>query len=212
MNEDVVSSAAEFDRHYAAEQVRRSRHPFRRIVKGFYLREVLRDVVGPSIDFGCGAGQLLERLPAGSVGLEVNVFLIEALRARGLKVHQATAEMRDFLLQGVAAGSFRTLVIAHVLEHLPDPAAALHLLLASCRRLGIVRVIVVVPGAKGFASDQTHKTFIDASWVHSHLSSNVEGFQRSAPTYFPGSWAWIGRYFVFHEMKLVFDRPDADQR
>ena len=57
MNEGVVSSAAEFDRHYAAEQVRRSRHPLRRIVKGFYLREVLRDVVGPSIDFGCGASQ-----------------------------------------------------------------------------------------------------------------------------------------------------------
>jgi SAM-dependent methyltransferase len=206
MTDTSLEAVGEFDRHYAAEQLRRSRHPLRRFVKGFYLRNILRDVRGPAIDFGCGAGQLLEQLPPGSMGLELNSYLIEELRQAGLTVHQARAEMSDFELTHFAAGRFRTLIIAHVLEHLADPAAALRVLLAACRRLGIVRVVVVVPGAKGFASDRTHKTFIDHAYIEGHLPQNSEGFVRSSPSYFPGPWEWIGRHFVFNEMKLVFDR------
>lgn len=196
----------EFDRLYAAEQLRRRRHPLRRFIKGFYLRHILRDVAaGPCIDFGCGAGQLLERLPPGSVGLEVNPHLIEALQGAGLTVCQARAEIQDFELAGFAKDHFRSLVIAHVLEHLPDPAAALSILLAACRRIGVKRVIVVVPGAKGFASDHTHKTFVDRGYIESHLPLQSEGFVLSSLSYFPGPWEWVGRYFVFHEMKVVFD-------
>ena len=206
MTETSLQPAGEFDRHYAAEQLRRSRHPLRRFIKGFYLRNILREVRGPAIDFGCGAGQLLARLPPGSVGLEVNQYLIEELRSSGFTVCQARGEMQDFELTGFATSSFRTLVIAHVLEHLPDPVAALHLLLAACLRLGIERVIVVVPGAKGYASDRTHKTFIDHAYLENHMPQNSEGFVRSSISYFPGPWQWVGRHFVFHEMKVIFDR------
>lgn len=118
MTDKSVKHVGEFDRHFAAEQLRRSRHPIRRFVKNFYLRNILSDVLGPSIDFGCGAGQLLEHLPPGSVG-------IEELRSSGLKVIQARQEIQDFELIDFGDGSFRTLVIAHVLEHLPDPVTAL---------------------------------------------------------------------------------------
>jgi trans-aconitate methyltransferase len=206
MNQTTTTPELEFDRDYAAEQLRRSQHPLRRFIKGFYLRNMLRDVRGPSVDFGCGAGQLLRRMPPGSVGLEVNPHLIEALRATGLTVHQSQASMQDFELAGLKPGSYRTLVIAHVMEHLPDPVAAMHVLLQSCHRLGIERVIVVVPGAKGFASDRTHKTFITRAFIESKLPKQTDGFVRSSISYFPGPWEWIGKYFVFHEMKIVFDR------
>ena len=206
MNRTAPLNQLEFDHDYAAEQLRRSRHPLRRFVKGFYLRRILRDVRGPSVDFGCGAGQLLRQLPPGSLGLEVNPHLIKVLRADGLTVRQARATMQDFELAGIAPGVFRTLVIAHVLEHLPDPVAALHVLLQACRRLGIERVIVVVPGAKGFASDPTHKTFIDRGFIDAKLPMQTDGYRRSGIDYFPGPWSWIGRFFVFHEMKVVFDR------
>lgn len=199
-------SDLEFGRCYAAEQIRRSRHPVRRFVKGFYLRQILRDVaVGPCVDFGCGAGQLLERLPPGSVGLEVNPYLIESLRSAGRTVHQAKADMVDFELASLPEGFFRSLVIAHVLEHVPDPMAALQILLTACQRLGIKRVVVVVPGEKGFASDHTHKTFIDHDFLESRMPLPCSGFNLSSLTYFPGPWEWVGRYFVFHEMKVVFD-------
>lgn len=206
MTDSLKSPAVEFDLQYATEQLRRSRHPLRCFIKSFYLRHILRDVLnGPCIDFGCGAGQLLERLPNGSVGVEVNPHLIESLRAAGLTVQQARAKMQDFELVGFAPGCFRTLVIAHVLEHLPDPVDALRVLLASCRRIGVERVIVVVPGAKGYASDSTHKTFIDHTYLKERIPQRIEGFALSGLSYFPGPWKWVGRYFVFHEMKVVFD-------
>ena len=207
MSETKNQATLEFDQRYADEQIRRSRQPIRRFVKGFYLRNLLRDLNGRCVDFGCGAGQLLARLPAGSVGLEVNPHLIVALRAAGLQVNQARAEISDFELEGLqGTGYFKSLVIAHVLEHLPDPAAALRNLLRACGRLGIHRVVVVVPGAKGFASDATHKTFIDRAWVAANIAPNLEGFIRRPVEYFPGDAEWLGRYYVFHEMKIIFDR------
>ena len=158
---------------------------------------------GPTVDFGCGAGQLLAQLPAGSVGIEVNLHLIESLRRAGHRVVAARADMSDFELRDLPPGEFQSLVIAHVLEHLPDPTSAIQVLLAACRRIGICRVLVVVPGAKGFASDRTHKTFIDSTWLL-RLPADIHGFARSPPRYFPGPWRWVGRFFVFHETKIVF--------
>ena len=209
MNESTPTTAAsEFDRNYAAEQLRRSRTSWRRLIKAFYLRNYLADVRGPTIDFGCGTGQLLARLPKGSVGLEVNPALIEALLAQGLDVRRSSGTLSDFDLPGFESGRFRTLVIAHVLEHLSDPVQALTRLLAACRRIGVDRVIVVVPTLRGFASDRTHKTYIDRSFVETRIAPSIEGFSRVRLAYFPGPWEWIGRYYVFHEMKLIYDRVD----
>ena len=84
--------------------------------------------------------------------------------------------------------------------------AALRVLLAACLRLGIERVVVVVPGAKGYTSDRTHKTFIDRTYLETHMPLISEGFVRSSLSYFPGPWEWVGHHFVFHEMKVIFDR------
>lgn len=199
------SSAGEFDLAYAAEQLRRSQHPMRRIVKGFYHRNVVRHARGPTIDFGCGAGQMLERLPAGSVGLELNPHLIKALRERHLSVVEARGDLTDFELKPFQEGVFRSLIISHVLEHLPDPAEALAVMFRACQRLGITRVIAVVPGEKGYASDRTHKTFIDKAYLDTRLPQVLEGFSRTHLSYYPGPWEWVGRYYVFHELQFIFD-------
>jgi len=200
----MTSSTADFGRDYAYEQLRRSRHPLRRLVKSLYLRNILRDIDGPTIDFGCGAGQLLARLPRGSVGIELNPHLIRALTEAGLDVRAARGDISDFDLASLEVGGYSNLVIAHVLEHLDDPLSALSRLLIACRRLGITRVVVVVPGAKGYRFDPTHKTFIDRQWLVRHPLPSSLGFVMRGPTYFPGPEA-VGRYFVFHEMKIVFE-------
>lgn len=92
-----MSYHSEFGSDYAQEQLRRSRHPLRRIIKHFYINNILQDVEGHSIDFGCGAGQLLARLPAGSLGLEVNSFVVEALRQQGLNLQQYNPDQDRFL-------------------------------------------------------------------------------------------------------------------
>ncbi|WP_422013824.1 class I SAM-dependent methyltransferase [Roseateles sp.] len=205
MNNVAPAPSEGFGEVYAEEQLRRSRHPLRRFIKGFYLRSVLEHVQGPTIDFGCGAGQLLERLPPGSTGLELNPFLIRNLTGRGLDARASTADEAAFDLQSLEPGRYRTLVISHVLEHLPDPTAMFGRLLRACRRLGLQRVIVIVPGAKGYASDATHRCFIDWNYAQSHGWQQLEGFQLSRRRFFPWPQETGGNWFVYNEMQMVFD-------
>lgn len=134
MIETASHAVSEFDHHYAAEKLRRSRNPLRRFAKSFYLLNTLREVRGPAIDFGCGAVQLLERMPPGSMGVEVNQFLIDELRRSRLIVIRACGETRDFKLLSFAEDNFRTLVISHVLAHLSDPVVAFRVLFSACLR------------------------------------------------------------------------------
>ena len=204
-----MTSASEFDQAYAAEQLRRSRHPLRRFIKRFYLNSVLEDVHGPTIDLGCGAGQLLARLPAGSLGIDINPALVEHLRSIGMNVLAYDAASDDFALRGFRENCYKTLVISHVLEHFQDAASVMHSLWRACLRLGIDTIVVVVPGAKGYASDATHKTFVNVRFIEAQGLRQVEGFQLAKVRYFPINWERVGERFTFHELKLVYRRAAA---
>lgn len=78
---------------------------------------------GRALDAGCGAGRLLRLLArAGweAEGLERDPQA--AARARTSSGRPVT--VGDFLGAPLPAGAFRLVVLHHVLEHLPDPAAA----------------------------------------------------------------------------------------
>lgn len=201
-----ASPAAPYGAAYAAEQLRRSRHPLRRLVKRLYVDSLLRELRGPTIDFGCGAGQLLARLPPGSIGLEINSHLVEALRARGLDAVAYDSTSDGYALRGLAAGRYVSLVMAHVLEHLDDPAAALRALFGGARRLGLERIVIVVPGAKGWRSDPTHRTFIDRAWLDRQGFRQCEGYALTRARHFPIDVARLGEYFTYHELQLIYDR------
>lgn len=201
-----MTAASEFDHAYAAEQLRRSKHPVRRLIKRFYLDQALQDVHGPTIDLGCGAGQLLAWLPAGSLGVEINPVLVEHLRSKGMNVLGYDAASDDFALTGFRENYYKTLVISHVLEHFADVASVMRALWRSCSRLGIETIVAIVPGAKGYASDVTHKTFVDERFIETQGLRRVEGFELTKTRYFPINRAYVGDYFTFHELKLVYSR------
>lgn len=202
----MSDTAQEFDRAYAAEQLRRSRHPLRRLIKKLYLDRVLREMSGPTIDFGCGAGQMLARLPAGSVGLEVNPHLVEALRGNGIDARLYDGDADDFSLSTLEAGRYRSFVVAHVLEHFDDAAAVMRKLWRACARLGVTTLVAVVPGAKGYASDSTHKTFITRAWLRDNDLERCEGYALVGASYFPLDVRAAGDWFAFHELHLVYRR------
>lgn len=195
-----------FDREYAARQIRRRRNPLRRAIKEFYLRNMLREVRGRTIDLGFGAGQLLERLPEGSIGLEVNPHLVEDARRAGLNAVLYDSSAAQPLIGVVPPHTYSTLVMAHVLEHFDDAAGFVRRMLHSCAALGIGRVIFVVPGAKGYQFDSTHRTFVNRQYLKAHDLLSVEGYEVTTARYFPGNQEWIGRYYVFHEFMFVYDR------
>ena len=195
----------DYDSNYATRQLKRKQNVLRRFVKSFYLRNILKHVEGPAVDFGCGAGQLLERLPPSSIGLEVNLNLIRSLSADGMDVRYYDAATDGLTLSQLPVGFFKTFIMAHVLEHFDDAATVIKQILASCRRLEVERVIVVVPGEKGYRFDKTHRTLVTRAYLHKHGALAQPGFRAISITYFPINISWIGRFFVFHEMKVVYE-------
>ena len=196
---------AGFGDAYAASQLARRDSGWRARVKQFYLDRILRHARGVTVDIGCGAGQLLEQLPPGSIGLEVNPALLRDLRAQGLPVLPIEPDETRVTLGDLQAGVAETAVLSHVLEHFADAASVLHRLLADCRALGIARLIVVVPGRVGYASDATHKTFVTVDYLRRHGLLEGPGFVVAHQSYFPGDFEAIGRLFIYHELMLVYD-------
>ena len=74
------------------------------------------------LDAGCGTGLNLRNLPAGSVGIDINPRNIALLKER-LPHHQVLEG--DIEALPFADGTFGTVLCTEVLEHVPDPAAAL---------------------------------------------------------------------------------------
>ena len=202
-------SNPDYDAAYAERQLSRSRNPIRKLIKSFYLRDLMREVRGPTIDFGCGAGQILARLPPGSLGLEVNAALVETLKSNGHNVQLYNPEQDQLSFSGLATGHFETLVMSHVLEHFDHAADGLRQILRSCDRLGITRMIIVVPGVKGYAFDKTHRSFVNHDYLQHHNLLDCEGYRVSKIRYFPINCEAVGKYFTFHELKIIYDRPLA---
>lgn len=204
MNQSDTSDS-DYGSDYAEQQLSRSRHPLRKLIKGFYLRNLLEDVIGPTIDFGCGAGQILELLPEGSIGFEANSHLVSALDKQGLDARLYNPETDQLTFMDVPTGHFDTFVMSHVLEHFDNAEQGLKKILDSCKRLGIKRVIIVVPGKKGYYYDNTHRTFVNRSYIEEFGLTQYNGFVARKMAYFPVNLAKLGDYFTFHEFKIVFD-------
>jgi Methionine biosynthesis protein MetW len=201
-----MSQVEEFDSAYAQSQIERSRHPIRRIIKSFYVKQVLRWVQGPAIDVGCGAGQILERLPKGSMGIELNPHLVAHLQSKGLKVERASLSDDRLDLSPVPRDTYKTLVLSHVLEHFSDAHQVLRLLLKDCWEKGIETVIMVLPCEVGYESDPTHKTFVTMAYLEQNNLLTYSGFSVVHHSYFPLNIKSVGQYFIYNELQVVYRR------
>ena len=197
--------ADEFDEHYTDYQANRSL--LRKWVRRAYLRSAARQLSGPTLDFGCGVGELLGKLPAGSSGLEYNLATVEHCRRKGLEVEGYDGFADDWRLSVLAAGRrFESMVISHVLEHLDEPALVLQRLLSAGKRLGVRRVLVIVPGRAGFRIDDTHRTFIDRGLLSAPGIVQGTGFALERARHFPGDLRAIGDWFPHHELQVLYVR------
>jgi SAM-dependent methyltransferase len=194
----------EFDQHYTDYQTNRS--ALRKWVRRAYLRSAARQLRGPTLDFGCGAGELLEKLPTGSKGLEYNLATVAHCKSIGLAVEAYDGFVDDWSLSVLEGDRFESMVVSHVLEHLHSPAKVLNKLLMASERLGVRRVLVIVPGQAGFKIDVTHLTFVDRAMLCDDAVVAGTGFVVDEAHYFPGNLRGIGDWFPHHELQVVYVR------
>jgi trans-aconitate methyltransferase len=195
----------EYGEDYARYQLERSW--LRKLVRRIYLQSAALQLKGATVDLGCGVGELLSRLPGGSIGLDINPVSIAHCRQRGLEAHGYDGEADGWslnLLEGRT--DLQSLVVSHVLEHLDEPMDKLSRLLEACTRVGIQRVLVIVPGRRGFASDATHRTFIDAAMLSAPSVTGATGFSLTSTRHFPINIAPVSKVFTHLELQAIFDR------
>jgi SAM-dependent methyltransferase len=169
----------------------------------FYRRRLLyprlsRRIRGRLLDLGCGIGDMLAFRP-GSVGVDVNERTVDHCRRQGLTAFRMEVDHLPF-----ADRSFDTVLMDNVLEHILDPRP----LLAEVRRVLLRggRLIVGVPGRRGWDSDPDHKVFYDDDALRQLLEANGFACQEifHAPLF--GS-AWLGRKLRQYCVYGVFVTP-----
>jgi SAM-dependent methyltransferase len=192
-----------YDQCYTNYQTKK-RSKIRQWIRDIYLNASLRLSEGLAIDFGCGPGELLQKLPPGSVGLDINPNTVEYCLKKGLNVQLYDPEKDKFNLNTFTIGKYNTLILCHVLEHIAYPEKIFRLLLKSAQRLRIKKIIVIVPGKKGFHSDKTHITYIDYDFFQNHNLLEIEGYKIITQCHFPVNIKFFGHFFTHFELHLVY--------
>ena len=156
-----------------------------------------RRLAGRTLDVGCGIGDMLV-FRANTVGADINPHTVAFCQARGATAHLMQPDQLPF-----ADGEFDSVLLDNVLEHIARPQP---LLGEVWRVLGPAgRVLVGVPGIRGWASDADHKVFYDESALAACMAE--AGFD-SVETFHTPLWrsAWLDRHVRQYCLYGLFER------
>ena len=73
-------------------------------------------------------------------------------------------------------------------------------------KIGIRRVLVIVPGRAGFRIDPTHRVFVDEAMLR---QVDGGGWRIAERFHFPFPLEKAGDVFVYNELHLRFEATDA---
>ena len=191
----------EYNKQYLSRQLNRNLP--RRIIRKIYLLNTRKFIKGPTIDFGCGPGDLLKLLPPGSIGYDVNPYAIEKCKKALLDAKTYYPEIDKYMLLNTKTGKYTTFLASHILEHLKNPVDVLNILFKTCYKKQIKRLVLIVPGKKGFALDRSHKAYVDKKTIN---SANSYGYTLTHQKYFPINSAFISKIFPYNELISVYDK------
>jgi SAM-dependent methyltransferase len=155
--------------------------------------------LGRTLDVGCGVGRNLMHLD-DAVGVDHNPDLVATARERGATAW-STAEWPSS--PDAVPGSFDTMLVAHVLEHLERDAADEVVRSYLPYLKPAARLVLICPQERGFAFDPTHVRFVDGTELDA--TARRLGFVPTRNYSFPFPRA-AGRAFVYNEFVLVGER------
>jgi 2-polyprenyl-3-methyl-5-hydroxy-6-metoxy-1,4-benzoquinol methylase len=169
-------------------------------VQAPYRWNIRRLHLGFTLDVGCGLGRNLAHLEGNGVGIDHNDACVAAARKQGLTAY-APAEFDHSI--DARPGRFDSLLVSHVIEHLPEAEASdlIAKYLPYVKANG--RVVVITPQEAGQRSDPTHVRFVDVEATRdlmAPLGWRV-ATQRSFP--FPRR---VGKVFPYNEFVVVCEQ------
>jgi len=135
------------------------------------------------LDVGCGIGDFL-RYRKNTFGVEINEKAVFYCLKEGFNVCKMEADVLPF-----QSSVFDCVVLDNVLEHIQEPEPILKEINRVLNKKG--KVIIGVPGKKGFDRDSDHKIFYDKNRLLECLESN--GFKVKKTFYMPFKFDWFNQ-------------------
>lgn len=123
---------------------------------------------GPLLDIGCSVGYTLtaaRELGLTPTGTDLSSYAIETCRAQGFRAESGRIDALPF-----GDGEFAIVTMKHVLEHTPDPRAALREVRRVLRAGGAIFIAIPHAGyGKARRSPQTSRFFLPAAHGREHF-------------------------------------------
>jgi SAM-dependent methyltransferase len=193
------------DAEYAARLQRLGGRRWKRIlnVQAPYRWNIRRFGLGRTLDIGCGLGRNLLHLDGNGVGVDHNAESVAECRRRGLTAYT----VEEFPRSGHAvAGSFDSMLLAHVLEHVDRETAdgMLFDYLKYVRPGG--QVVFITPQESGYKSDSTHVRWVDFTVLRD--TAQAHGLEVTRTFSFPLPRI-AGKVFTYNEFVQVARIPSS---
>lgn len=172
-------------------------------VQAPYRWNIRRLNLGRTLDVGCGLGRNLAHLDGHGVGVDHNAEAIAVARERGLTAYT----VEEFHTSAAAVpGSFDSLLLAHVVEHLSFDEAVTVLAEYLPYLSSTGRICLITPQERGYRTDATHVRFVDFAGLERLVADLGFRVQRRFSFPFPRA---VGKVFAYNEFVLVADRSRA---
>lgn len=149
-----------------------SRSKLALIYRNFYLYPKLeKNLTYPCLDVGCGIGDFLKFSKKTVLGIDVNNSLIDQCKKQNLKVRLITKSKIPS-----DDSVYNSAILDNVLEHIIEPS---YLLSEVYRVLKAnAKLVIGVPGIKGYLHDNDHKIYYDDKNIIPLLGDKLFSFEK----------------------------------
>jgi ubiquinone/menaquinone biosynthesis C-methylase UbiE len=166
--------------------------------KNIVYPALMRELTGKVLDIGCGIGDFLMCRP-NTVGIDINQLNVNHCKEQGWEVYSIDNNQFPF-----SENTFDGAILDNVLEHLTEPNITLLEAKRVLKNSG--KLIVAVPGTKGYTMDDDHKHFYDEAEMNTLLASfgfvNIKYVYR--PTFFKSTYfsKKLSQYCIYGVFEL----------
>lgn len=165
-------------------------------IRQFFVKDLRRHFTGDVLDVGCGIGEFLQLHPE-SVGLDLNLYLVNYCHDKGLRCCPGSADSLPF-----PSDSFNGVLLSNVIEHLIEAEIPVAEAVRVLKPGGTL--VITVPMEAGFRYDPTHVRM----FRHEDLYelARTHGLQLKTIYPYPLPMAWPGKLLYFCELRAVFEK------